>query len=90
MGWEAGDEDVDAVLRTPPWPPDPDAALLRAVERLEAAPDVDEPVADVGVVLAADSVGAEAATGFTSTVLSAAALLRVVRRRGVEEGVAIT
>ena len=60
------------------------------MERLEAAPDVDDPAADVEVVLVADSVEAEATTGFTSTVLSAAALLRVVRRRGVEEGVAMT
>ena len=39
-----------------------------------------------------EPLGAEVATGFTSTVLLAAALLlllRVVRRRGVGEGVAM-
>ena len=46
-------------------------------------------------VLAAELLGVEAAdadvlaTGFTSTVLFAAAVLRVVRRRGVGEGVAM-
>ncbi len=38
---------------------------------------------------AADDAVLPVATGFTSTVLPAAALLRLVRRRGVGEGVAI-
>ena len=90
MGWEADEREEEEVFDTPPCPPDPVAALLRVVERLEGAPDVEELAADAGVVPSADSVESEATTGFTSTVLPAAALLRVVRRRGVEEGVAMT
>ena len=46
----------------------------------------------LGALFAELLLGVEAAvlaTGFTSTVLFAAAVLRVVRRRGVGEGVAM-
>ena len=95
MGW-AADEDVVSGLDTLPRPPEPVAALPRVVERLAVARVTGElaavePVDAAGVELAAGSGEAEAgvATGFTSTVLFAAALLRVVRRRGEGDGVAM-
>ena len=61
---------------------------LAAVEPVDAAGE--ELVAGAGELAAgAGEVEAEVATGFTSTVLFAAALLRVVRRRGEEEEVAM-
>ena len=85
-----------AGLATPPRPPEPVAALPRVAERLAVAratgePADVEPVDAAGVELAAGAGEAEAgvATGFTSTVLFAAALLRVVRRRGEGDGVAM-
>ena len=66
------------------------------MEREAADPLDDEPDDAAGVLLTASAAAApasaadaEAATGFTSTVLFAAALLRVVRRRGEGEGVAM-
>ena len=47
-------------------------------------------VVEAGAALAGVEAGAGVlATGFTSTVLFAAAVLRVVRRRGVGDGVAM-
>ena len=70
-----GAAEVAAGLAMEPDPP-VDAAELRRVVVPRAG-------VDVGAGLGA---GAGVATGFTSTVLLAAAVLRVVRRRGVGEG----
>ena len=66
-------------------PPDPvlEALLRRVVVDARR-------VVEAGAALAGVDAGAGVlATGFTSTVLFAAAVLRVVRRRGVGEGVAM-
>ena len=62
---------------------DREAVLRRVV--VDARRGVTEEAALAGV----DAGAGVLATGFTSTVLFAAAVLRVVRRRGVGEGVAI-
>ena len=74
-------------LATLPLPAEPDAALLRVVLLLRRV--VDGAGVGAGVEAAEAAVVAEVATNFTSTVLVAAALLRVVRRRGVGDGVAM-
>ena len=77
-------EGVAAGLVTAETPPDPVLeALLRRVEVVARR------VVEAGAAFAGVDAGAGVlATGFTSTVLFAAAVLRVVRRRGVGEGVA--
>ena len=82
MPWAgAGTDAADAVLDAiaPPAPPD----LFRGVEEVadDLAADADFAEPEDGA-----EVDEALATGFTSTVLLAA----VLRRRGVEEGVAIT
>lgn len=78
-------EGVAAGLATAEPPPEPVLeALLRRVV-VEARRVVAAGAALAGVEDEADVL----ATGFTSTVLFAAAVLRVVRRRGVGEGVAM-
>ena len=78
-------EGVAAGLATADLPPDPvlDPLLRRVVV-------VAREVVVAGAALAGVDAAAEVlATGFTSTVLFAAAEVRVVRRRGVGEGVAM-
>ena len=78
-------EGVAAGLVTAEPPPDPvlDALLRRVVVDARR-------VVEAGAALAGVDAGEGVlATGFTSTVLFAAAVLRVVRRRGVGEGVAM-
>ena len=71
-------------------PPDP---VLEALLRRDVVDA--RRVVEAGAALAEVDAGAGvlatgfASTGFTSTVLFAAAVLRVVRRRGVGEGVAM-
>ncbi len=78
-------EGIAAGLATADPPPDP------VLEALPARVVVDaRRVVAAGEALAGVDAGAGVlATGFTSTVLFAAAVLRVVRRRGVGEGVAM-
>ena len=76
-------------LATLPPPAEPDAALLRVVVVLLLRRVVEGAGVGAGVEAAEAAVVAGVATGFTSTVLFAAALLRVVRRRGVGDGVAM-
>ena len=75
---------VAAGLATADPPPEPvlEALLLRVVV------DARRGVA-AGAALAGVDDDGVLATGFTSTVLFAAEVLRVVRRRGVGEGVAM-
>ena len=78
-------EGVAAGLATAEPPPDPvlEALLRRVVVDARR-------VVEAGAALAGVDAGAGVlATGLTSTVLFAAAVLRVVRRRGVGEGVAM-
>ena len=78
-------EGVAAGLVTAEPPPDPvfEALLRRVVVEARR-------VVEAGAALAGVDAGAGVlATDFTSTVLFAAAVLRVVRRRGVGEGVAM-
>lgn len=76
---------MDALLRVV------ERRVVPVVDRLGVEPAAVEPVDAAGEELAtgAEEVEAGVATGFTSTVLFAAALLRVVRRRGEGEGVAM-
>ena len=78
-------EGVAEGLATADRPPDPvlDAPLRRVVV------DARRVVAAGAALAGVDDDPDVLATGFTSTVLFAAAVLRVVRRRGLEEGVAM-
>ena len=78
-------EGVAEGLATADRPPDPvlDAPLRRVVV------DARRVVAAGAALAGVDDDADVLATGFTSTVLFAAAVLRVVRRRGVGEGVAM-
>ena len=78
-------EGVAEGLATADRPPDPvlDAPLRRVVV------DARRVVAAGAALAGVDDDADVLATGFTSTVLFAAAVLRVVRRRGLEEGVAM-
>ena len=80
-------EGIAAGLATADPPPDP---VLEALLRRVVVGEERRAVVAAGEALAGVDAGAGVlATGFTSTVLFAAAVLRVVRRRGVGEGVAM-